>query len=383
MAAPASPFDPVPEAVVRYIFSFLPDHGALCSLELTCPTFRAISLEPPLWEALQKRRWNLPGSFGYSKNAYVRRHVMEREVTTLIRTLARTRDADELKRGFQVILRHTDVMETVDTTFRQSQNELRHISKGLLRLLHCIYALQRLAALKLQAVDDGERMEESIIAINRIFFVVQGPLDTCSPSIRNRLNEIANDIRSRFPSSNEELPPQDKLKMLNQVLFREMEFAVDMQEESLHLWLPHACLQNRIARPLILAVLYKSIARRIGLFIDIVGTGARKVIAMVPALGVFVNFTQDDHEEEEITTADIKFHEIEPLSSNVVVSWILDEVAKCLRLTSARNGSSYLTWNVALSMHTFWDGRANLEETESSLCTAFIVAYLNGVDMHG
>ena len=386
----SSLFDTLPETVIRYIFLYLPDHGSLCTMELICSSFRAISLaEPPVcWEALQRRRWTLPGSFGYSKNAYRRRHVMESEVTSLIRTLARTREEDELTRGFDIILNHTDVMESVFHVFQQSNDDrdLRNISKILVHLLHCTRAFQSLVGLKLhlEDKDDGERMEDSIIAMNCMFFDFDGPTNTCSPWIRDRLDEIAQEIRSRFHHG-DEMPPEGKLEILNQVFFQEQKFAVNMEDESLHLWLPHAALQNSVARSLILAILYKSIARRIGLFIDIVGTGAEQIAALVPALEVFVDFARHDEEHTLADDSPIKYSlgmkEIKPLSSDILLSWTLYEVAKSLRQTSASDARGYLTWIVASSMYAFWDGHENPEETQSSLCNTFIVAYLNGFDL--
>jgi hypothetical protein len=79
-------------------------------------------------------------------------------------------------------------------------------------MLPCLSALEHFYGLTRQTFDcEGERLEEYIIGVSRMYYGCDGPADITSQWIRARLDFIANIIRDRFPSQ-QELSTDQSLK---------------------------------------------------------------------------------------------------------------------------------------------------------------------------
>lgn len=306
-------FQALPAVLVQYIFSFVPNHHAVCNLGLTCIDFQAISRQDRFWGALCRRRWKLPPSRGYTKDGYKQRHLQEQHVTRRIRRLALLKNKQALQRGFEEISALDGVRECFWKVFQHESESTscRKIARILLRNIEFCTALAYLTNLRYQLPWDDEvtsyededktLLEECIITVNRTFCDIDGPVDTTSSWIRQQLDTLANTIQDQFPPDGDP-SPELKLEIMKQV-FSEKEYETreaSLNEPSNYL---HWALKNNVFDRLNYLLLYKFVGRRIGLQIDIVGESRETYTAVVslPGAGAIVNVRSvDDRLEGDV-----------------------------------------------------------------------------------
>jgi len=232
-------------------------------------------------------------------------------------------------------------------------------------------------------------LEEYCIASSRMFFDIskQGPADTTAAWIRQELDDIATLVQERIdttmPSSflapmknntnnknsgkhksrHNRVPKTEdnennlqvlkhKLNVLNTVLFEELDFKgnttnyYDFDNSMLH-----KALQRRTGIPMTLAVLYKLIARRIGIHADIIGLPGHIVIG-IPSLekNPYIDVFCQDTEKRFLSLAGCQriVHSYghvmmpefaQPLTPQQVFRRILNNCANCLSQSFPPNAS--------------------------------------------
>lgn len=327
-------FEAIPSVLLQEISSFLPDHVSLCNLGLTCRSFRTVAEVHTLWESLHRYRWKMPSSFGTNKEAYKHRHLLERHVAGLIRQLPNKENREDLRQSFEEILAlPSDAVECCWTIFQDKDEDaqVRMFSRALVRMFSCLSALDNVSRLSNETFEcEGQRLEEYAIGVSRIYYDCEGPTDTTSQWIRERLDSIAETIRARFPSQGA-LSPDGKFAIMDQVFFQEMKFKGNTDDYfNYQNSLLHSALQRTTGIPMTLAIIYKCVGRRLCLHIDLIGVPGH-VVAHVPALDHYVDvfgggqrFTRSDLPRlaglDRFSVGDVSF---KPLSCDLAVHRIL------------------------------------------------------------
>lgn len=310
-----SSLDDIPSAILTSIFLYLDDPRCICALERTCKTFQNIVRESGRWECLHGKRWKTsslsrrPASY---KEEYQRRHQLDIITQNCVETLmVETTEREDVVRAVTKVMNFgRDSLDLCYNTWQLHQEDGDEDTEGLstngdfsrtslislclLRSVHCSVVFEDIMDLcnrnnpLLEDDKPGQELEEYAIASSRMFFEVKnGPAETSSAWIRQQLDEIAATIQQRFPR--EDLNPEEKLNLLNAVFFDELNFSgntenyYDFQNSMLH-----KALLRRTGIPMTLAVLYKCVARRIDLHVDIIGLPGHIVIG-IPALDRYVD----------------------------------------------------------------------------------------------
>ena len=306
-------FTELPNALIETILAYLIDDPlAVCRLESTCQLLAGIVKESKCWDTLHRQRWTVSSTTNdksktyYTKIDYKRRHIIDQKTKATINTLVRktTEEPDVLASVVEIMRFGTDAMDICWKT-GQEQKECDHgrneeednniletnnqqerprthavVARALLRSLHCSAIFEDIKQLCssntiMEEEEPGKELEEYVILSSRTFFDLKnGPVDTTSDWIRQQLDEIASQVKTKFPSDPERLTTQDKIQAVNSVFFDELGFGGIPPEGNYYDFrnsLLHYALQERIGIPMTLAILYKCISRRVGLHVDIIG----------------------------------------------------------------------------------------------------------------
>ena len=378
-------FEAVPSDLLQYICSYLPDHVSLCNLGLTCRNFRDVAEEPVLWELLHKHRWQMPSSFGSSKEAYKHRHLLDRRVSGLIYQLPNKENQEDLSCSFEEILAlPSEVVEYCWTIFQDDEEaeQVRMFSRALVRMFSCLSALDNLSRLSNETFDcEGQRLEEYAIAVSRIYYDCEGPTDTTSRWIRERLDSIAETIRAHFPS-HDDLSLNQQFEIMDQIFFHEMQFTgntndyYDYQNSLLH-----SALQRMTGIPMTLAIIYKCVGRRLSLHIDIIGLPGR-VVAHVPALDRYVDVFDGGR---VLTKPDLpriaRLHgfpmehiSLAPLSCDLVIHRVLNNLVNSMQ----QNNRLGVTSRTALTLLIYAWNLLNNKGTRESIGSSWAPPMISG-----
>jgi hypothetical protein len=270
-------FQDLPDELLQHIFEHVQRHESLCALQLTCTAFRAAAEAPIIWEREHRKRWTLPTSIGSDKDAYRKRHLLDRQVTGLIHELPnKTNEA-----GLRLVYKRITGLpvDTIETCWNISQydedEQVRTHARILVRIFHCVSAFEDLIRLRNQKFEcEGERLEEYFIGVSRMFYDCNGPTDTTSQWIREKLDEIAEAVRRHFPSDGE--PSQvEKQEIMIHILGEKVGFSVFQDQADFECLLLPSLLQRKELSPSTLTILYKCIGRRCPLHVDIFGSTDR------------------------------------------------------------------------------------------------------------
>ena len=163
----------------------------------------------------------------------------------------------------------------------------------LLRSVHCSVVFEDIQNLcngnnPIVLENPATELEEYVIASSRMFFDVKdGPSDTTSAWVRQELEDIAAVVRQRL--SQEDPSTEEQLEALNHVFFDQLQFSGNTDDYyDFHNSLLHTSLRRRTGIPMTLAILYKCLARRISLHVEIIGLPGHIVIG-VPSLDRYVD----------------------------------------------------------------------------------------------
>jgi regulator of sirC expression with transglutaminase-like and TPR domain len=122
-------------------------------------------------------------------------------------------------------------------------------------MFHSLSAFDHLSSLSSETFDcEGERLEEYAIAVSRMYYNCEGPTDTTSQWIRNRLDVIAETVLGRYPSQGG-LSPGRKLEIIAHVLSQEMHFTGNDDYYDYQNSLLLSALQRKRSIPLTLAII--------------------------------------------------------------------------------------------------------------------------------
>jgi regulator of sirC expression with transglutaminase-like and TPR domain len=299
----------LPSPLLGVILSYVPDPETICNVAATCKDFRAATRDAALWERLHRHRWvACPSPEDCLTMAdYQQRHQLDASALKCIDSLQTS--ANHLVMLYAVTHIMSSGGKVVDSlckVWKENSKQDHHdtTASSLVHLLHYLSVCESL--MELLANDsnkeghqdaDERQFEECAILTSKMFF----PLDKDnlgadtdeSQSIRDQLDQIAQTIQSQFRSPHMHL--EDKLSVVHKILFTEMKFSTathneddddddDSREQNHHHGdnsLLHTALKQRQdVSPLILAILYKCICRRVGIQVEIVGLPGDNLVCL-------------------------------------------------------------------------------------------------------
>ena len=225
------------------------------------------------------------------------------------------------------------------------------VSICLLRSVHCSLVFKDLRNLcsgnnHIVIKNPEAELEEFAIASSRMFFdIKEGPNDTTATWIRKELDDIGALVRQRL---SEDPSTEERLEVLNSVFFDQLEFKgnnenyYDFENSMLH-----TSLRRRMAIPMTLAVLYKCVARRVDLPVDIIGLPGHIVIG-VPSLNRYVDVFRQGRRLLTVEDCELIVNSyghpllpdfLLPLAPSHVFRRILNNCGNCLAQTFPPNAS--------------------------------------------
>lgn len=361
-------FGTLPTALLGHIFAYIPDHQTLCTLELTCSEFRElISQDPSFWEALYQCRWKTAHDDIINKDAYIRRHLLDLQVTNHVHQIAsRVEEIPDNRRRHD----HLDVFPypyayEADTLIKRTQELLRlpcdaaaeccwnigtsdmhdcKLAKYLVRLLRTRSALKKLVLVRRERYStEAEYLEETAIRVNQVYCSGVGPLCTAVHCewIRDQLDEMAATIESRVAAG---ATVDEKLEIVDRVLFEELQFTGNTEDYyNYRNSLLDSTLKLKKGIPMTLAIIYQCVCRRLAILVDIIGLPGH-IVVHVPRLNRYVDvFRQGQHLtrdgcERIVNSYRIQLgdSDLEPLSSEQVIYRVTRNIQNCLVHRPAR-----------------------------------------------
>ena len=311
---------------------------------------------------LQQQAPNNDAAHPKWKRDYRRRHEMDATAQRCVDRLMReTGGRDEIVQAVTEVMsfgedcrdfcwkswqRHKDGKHS---SINSSQEAM--VSICLLRSVHCSLVFKDLQNLcsgnnPIVIQNPGAELEEYAITSSRMFFDIKdGPNDNTAAWIRKELEDIGALVRERL---SEDPNTEERLEALNNVFFDQLQFKgnnenyYDFENSMLH-----TSLRRRMAIPMTLAVLYKCVARRIDLFVDIIGLPGHIVIG-VPSLNRYVDVFRQGRRLMTVEDCELIVNSyghpllpdyLLPLTPSHVFRRILNNCGNCLAQTFETNAS--------------------------------------------
>ncbi|CAB9498020.1 Inherit from COG: F-box protein 21 [Seminavis robusta] len=393
LSTPSS-LEEIPSSVLTLIIRYLSDPQSLCAMEQSCKTFQSLCMSSGSWGELYRARWKsrVPPKRRWKdshyKDDYHRRHLIDAQLQLCIDSLMVTETTERqqvIRAVSQIMSFGTDAMDvcwkcymahktTTDDDDKDDHEDLNRkelIAICLLRSVHCAVVfddVKNLCTHNSPIFDDdddpGAELEEYAITSSRMFFdIKQGPdaVAITNQWIRQQLDNIATQVKTQIKQN--PAPPQStstntdnhqdpitlyKLQVLNTVFFDTLNFSGNTDNYyDFHNSMMHTTLRRKTAIPMTLAVLYKCIARRIGVQVDIIGLPGHIVIG-VPALDRYVDvfrkgqrfLTRTDCERIVHSYGHVMVPEfMQPLTPAQVFRRILNNCNNCLAQVFPPNAS--------------------------------------------
>jgi regulator of sirC expression with transglutaminase-like and TPR domain len=280
-------FQDVPVPILYQILTYIPDVATVCHLECTCRDFLSASRDFNLWQELHVRRWSFASAVHLqTKEEYGSRHQLDCDTSKRLRAMkGSTQFATEellkpiLKRGRNAI----DICwKYLDEHRDPQEQELTH---------RVLFLLQRAAIWDNLLQDQVHHHRDDETSLED-YNIKLGLL--CGDEVYRNYEHRAQDIRSQLDALAARVPSDltdlaVKVKVLNRVLFEEQGFAGNAQDYyDYHNSLLDSALERKKAIPMTLAIVYKIVARRVGIHVDIVGLPGHIVVG-VPALEQYID----------------------------------------------------------------------------------------------
>ncbi|GAX24106.1 F-box protein 21 [Fistulifera solaris] len=297
----------LPTAVLHCIALYIPDGVTLCHFEGTCRNVRAAvqsTMDP--WHALYCQRWSFRDtsvSF-FDKQAYAERHAKDREAKQLCQSIlqrATTADASEDVKAWEqandkefrrLFAMGTDIFDVCWTVHDQieSASDQERSRTLLLHLQFAAIITDLVNSIHLQrpALAD-ERLEQlaiqaSLLACNDAYRNFE---QFAEEAIRAPLEAMAQKVRERLAGRS--ATTAQTIETLHQVFFFEEGFTGNADDYyNIENSFLNFALQRKRAIPMTLAILYKGVARRLNVEVDIIGLPGQIVVG-IPALGYHVD----------------------------------------------------------------------------------------------
>ena len=381
--------DNLPVALQTAVLQYVTDPRTICALEQSSKSLLQVIQESGCWKRLHQNRWTYSsltsreilqqpvnnsdtGGPTKWKSDYIRRYEIDTTTLSCIDRLAsEVGDGETVQTVTEVLSfgedcldfcwqywqrhkgdkKNNGVADSSNSSVSDSEYSLSRealVSICLLRSVHCSLAFENLRKLccgshSIVNANPEAEFEEYAIASSRMFFEL-GPIDT-SLQIRKELDDIGALVRERLTDSPS---TEERLDALNYVLFDQLKFKgnsenyYDFENSMLH-----TSLRRRMAIPMTLAVLYKCVARRIDLHVDIIGLPGHIVIG-VPSLNRYVDVFRRGRRLMTVEDCELIVNSyghsllpdyLAPLTPSQVFQRILNNCGSCLAQTFPPNAS--------------------------------------------
>jgi regulator of sirC expression with transglutaminase-like and TPR domain len=334
----------LPDPLIHIIFAYIPDYATVCRLGCTCRHLQPVAKDRVLWEALYRHRWTFLSPTTITKADYERRHKSDMDSLQYLDSLRRRNrlESSSSRKVLRLLLARG--REAIDVCWQvhdvTKDEEYRRVVLSVIFLLQRISLFEDMVQLRNDtSIDPVERLEGYAILSSLLFSdTAYRNFTSEHANLRKRLDDIAATIKKRF--SSEALSIQQKVKIMNQFLFKEEAFTGTVRNYyDFHNSLLHCCLDQKKAIPMTLAILYKLIGRRIGIDADIIGLPGH-VLVGIPSVGCYVDvFSQgpilDQRALERIVNSyGFVFRRecLDPLNPEDILKRICNNLANCVNI---------------------------------------------------
>jgi len=305
-------FVELPSEVLEQILLFVPTPRALCRIGTTCSSLaETLATSERVWNHLYKKRWTYQvysAETTFSQRDYRARHVQDGE--TLCRLLTVSDEVAHkqdygLGRRFENpmwtqlyseqgsfdVLRSVAINNPEIKALYQKDISLvtRSLATQLLDLVHFSNVLRQLVGLFNEI--HNEASEDHLVEEAALLFAESQRKwndlmsDKRSPSdrrctVRESLDNLGRQLQSRIDGCGGNMSVMDTVSLLHTMLVGEMGFSISNVHDNVDKSFIDRVLISRIGFPIVLAVIFQSILRRVGVSVGIVCVPERVILGL-------------------------------------------------------------------------------------------------------